>query len=152
VLRVRCHQPVSIDAKGRLTLPAKIRAAIDKLDPRPDALVVGPEQGFLSAWLPGHWEEKVEAPLNAADSFNPAVRAFGHAMAMFEDLEIDPQGRINLPRIMRQRAGLTKDCVVFVMFGRIEIWDRDRWDLRSAEVLSLPQPQGLSALLGKVAP
>lgn len=144
MLKVRCHTELTIDAKGRLTLPAKIRAAIEKMEPQPDCLVLKADVGCLTAWLPDHWESKVEQPLSAVDVFAQQSRDFGHKhLAMIEDVEIDPQGRINVPKFLREHAGLTKDCVLFVVYGRIEIWDRQRWQIRLQEALKADDAPGM---------
>lgn len=144
MLKIRCRQEVTIDAKGRLTLPAKIRAAIEKLASRPDFLVVGPDEECVLAWVPDHFEQAVEAPLAQGDAFDPRLKdwAYKH-VSSYEDLDIDPAGRINLPKSMRDQAGLTKDCLVFVLMGRIEIWDRDRWQRRYEAALTKPDVAGM---------
>lgn len=141
LLKVRCKSEVTIDAKGRLTLPAKIRGALDELPARPGQLVVGPDpEGCLLAWVPDHFDEKLGGRVEAGDPLDPDLRdwAYGNVVD-YEDLEIDPSGRINLPKNMRDQAGLTRDCVVFVLLGRIEIWDRERWQARSAQAQAAPK-------------
>ena len=41
--------------------------------------------------------------------------------------EVDKQGRILLPTVLREYAGLTKDVVLVGVLSRVEIWDKDRW-------------------------
>lgn len=141
LLKVRCKAEVTVDAKGRLTLPAKIRGALDGLPVRPDQLVVGPDpEGCLLAWLPDHFEGVLGSRVDQGDSTNPDQRDWAYQNIVdYEDLEIDPSGRINLPKAMRDGAGISKDCVVFVLFGRIEIWDRARWQERQAQAMAAPK-------------
>ena len=42
------------------------------------------------------------------------------------EVELDKQGRINIPQNLRKYAGLTKECTVIGVSNRIEIWDREK--------------------------
>lgn len=43
-------------------------------------------------------------------------------------VEVDKQGRILLPAVLREFAGITKDAVLVGVGSRVEIWSRDRWE------------------------
>lgn len=43
-------------------------------------------------------------------------------------VEVDKQGRILLPSVLRDFAGITKDTVLIGVGSRIEIWSKDRWE------------------------
>ena len=43
-------------------------------------------------------------------------------------VEVDKQGRILLPAVLREFADITKDAVLIGVGNRIEIWSRDRWE------------------------
>jgi MraZ protein len=47
----------------------------------------------------------------------------GHAT----DLEMDGQGRILLPTMLRDYAGLTKKAVLIGQGKKLEIWDEETW-------------------------
>lgn len=42
-------------------------------------------------------------------------------------LELDKQGRILLPPVLREYADLQKDVVLVGVLSRVEIWDKGRW-------------------------
>ena len=44
------------------------------------------------------------------------------------EVEIDKQGRINIPNALIEHAFLDKECVVNGLSNRIEIWDKNRWE------------------------
>ncbi len=43
-------------------------------------------------------------------------------------MEVDKQGRILIPSVLREFAALEKDVVFVGVGSRIEIWNRTRWD------------------------
>ena len=43
-------------------------------------------------------------------------------------VELDKQGRILIPTVLREFAGLEEDVVVVGVGSRVEIWDKSRWD------------------------
>lgn len=127
MLRVRCQANATLDAKGRLALPAVLRRALDKHDV--GSLVVTFHRGALWGWTPEVFERTIEGPIADQDPFDPAVQQFTHAvLAPAQDLEIDRQGRIRIPQPLRELAGLHKDVVVNSLGNRLEIWDRASWD------------------------
>jgi MraZ protein len=134
VIRVRCQQHVTIDAKGRLALPAPIRRALDEAQQR--SLVLAFSLGAVWGWTPQHYEQEVEARMMSQDPFSNDVLDFAHStMSTAQDSEIDGQGRIRIPPPLRDLAGLEKDCVVHVLLGHLEIWDKGTWDARFQESL-----------------
>ena len=44
------------------------------------------------------------------------------------EVELDKQGRINIPQNLRKYANLSKECTVIGVSNRIEIWDRETWN------------------------
>jgi len=125
---------VTIDAKGRLALPAPIRRALE--EQQQAMLVLAFSRGAVWGWTPSHYESEVEAPLMSQDPFSQEVMDFAHSMmSTAQDCELDAQGRIRVPPPLRELAGLDKDCVVHVLLGRIEIWDQAAWARRFEESL-----------------
>lgn len=127
MLRVRCQANATLDAKGRLALPAVLRRAFDKHDI--SSLVVTFHRGALWGWTPEVFERSIEGPVAEQDPFDPQVQAFTHAvLAPAQDLEIDKQGRIRIPTPLRELASLDRDVVINSLGNRLEIWDRTTWD------------------------
>ena len=62
----------------------------------------------------------------------PLTNAAGRKFARFllgsaATCEVDRQGRILLPSVLREFAGIEKDAVLVGVGSRIEIWNRDKW-------------------------
>ena len=113
----------SIDAKGRLIMPAKFREQLGN-----DFVVTKGLDECLFVYSNEEWkgiEEKFrEIPLTTRDARKFARFFFAGASAV----ELDKQGRVLLPGVLRKFAGLEKDVVLVGVLSRIEIWDRKRWE------------------------
>jgi len=134
MLRVRCQARASVDAKGRLALPAVLRRAVSEQNI--DSLVLTFHKGAVWGWTQDDFEASVESPLAKADPFDADVMDFVHSiLSPAQDVEIDKQGRIRVPPFLRDLAGLGKDVVVSSLLNRIEIWDRETWEARFRQSL-----------------
>ncbi|MFB9861440.1 division/cell wall cluster transcriptional repressor MraZ [Salinicoccus siamensis] len=111
-----------LDAKGRLIVPSKFR---DELAGH-FIITRGLDQclfGYpLDEWA--QMEQKMSTlPLTRKDA-RKFMRMFFSGAA---EVEVDKQGRINIPANLREYAGLKKECTVIGVAHRIEIWDTDKW-------------------------
>ncbi|MCD8077489.1 MAG: division/cell wall cluster transcriptional repressor MraZ [Lachnospiraceae bacterium] len=116
----------SIDAKGRLIMPARFREQLGET-----FVVTQGLDGCLFVYANEEWklfEEKLkQLPLT-----NASARKFSrYFLAGAIQCEVDKQGRILLPAKLRAAAGLEKDVVLAGVGERIEIWDRERWEENS---------------------
>ncbi len=66
--RVRCQAHATVDSKGRLALPARVRRALDADEVT--SLVFSHNRGAIWAWTPADFSERVEKPLLACDQFD----------------------------------------------------------------------------------
>jgi MraZ protein len=83
-----------------------------------------------------NWKE-IERKLEKLPSFNPTARKLqrlyiGHA----HDVEMDGQGRMQLPPELRRFANLDKRVALIGQSNKFELWDEDTWKARTDEWLS----------------
>jgi len=113
----------TIDAKGRLIVPARLR---DELG----------EKVFLSTWLEdciSMWsealfEQKVSAPLVAERSGNASKRALARILGSATHTDgVDAQGRITVPPSLREHARIDRDVVIIGALDHAEIWSPEGW-------------------------
>ena len=113
----------TIDAKGRLIVPSKFREILG------DVFVVTKGlDGCLFVYDNEEWklfEEKLRALPITNKEARQFVRFF---LAGAAEAEVDKQGRILIPNVLREFAGLTKDVVLVGVGSRIEIWGRERFE------------------------
>ena len=113
----------TIDAKGRLAIPAKFRAKLE----RGVVLVRGIEECIFGYALE-MWEAK--ALEFASRPMEPQQRRLidRRFYATAQECELDGQGRIVVPPSFRRYADLAGEIVVLGVRDRFEIWSRARWD------------------------
>lgn len=134
----------TIDAKGRLAIPARFRTELE----RGLYLTAGVDR-CLHVLAPEAWD-LMAANIAKLPWLHPNARQVQRNLfAMANFLEPDRIGRIVLPQYLRTYAGLQTDVVVAGVFDRIEIWDREAWyRLRGEfEASGSEQVQALMGLL-----
>jgi MraZ protein len=117
VVPTRYRESLQLDSRGRVVLT---------IDTEEKCLLMYP----LAAW------EDIENKLAALPSFNPAARRIqrlliGHAT----ETEIDSHGRILLPPLLREYAGLKKHAMLVGQGKKFELWDDKLWQERRTEWL-----------------
>lgn len=112
----------TIDSKGRLIVPSKFR---DNLGD--EFVVTKGLDGCLFVYSQEEWmniEEKFkQVSLTTKDARKFSRFFFAGAATV----EVDKQGRILLPSVLREFAGLEKDIVSVGVLSRIEIWSKEKW-------------------------
>ncbi len=119
----------SLDTKGRLIMPAKLRQDIgDKF------ILTKGLDGCLFAFSQTEWnnfEEKLKClPLSDKNARN-FVRFF---LSGATECEIDKQGRFLIPTNLRISANLEKDAIIIGVGTRIEIWNKETWEKCDEEI------------------
>lgn len=113
----------SLDAKNRLTVPAKFRASLS------DGVVLakGVER-CVEMWVPKDFEDYVARALEGWPPLSQQrekLELFFSANAL--DTELDSAGRIMVPQFLLTHAGLSKEAVVTGAGTRLQVWDRAAW-------------------------
>ncbi len=113
----------SLDAKGRLTIPAKFREDLGE-----GAIVTRGLDHCLFLFPNSEWTE-LEAKLKTLPLTKHDARQFARFLfSGATECELDKQGRIMLPLNLREFAGIDKDAVVIGVSSRIEIWSKEKWE------------------------
>lgn len=125
-----------MDAKGRTSLPSKFRELIAAGGATNVIVTQGPDH-TLWCYAPAEWA-KLEEQLARRSPFDPKVRAFVNGfVSPAQECPVDGMGRILIPSLLRQHAGLEGEVVWAGAIGHIELWSVDAWKRRSEETLAV---------------
>jgi transcriptional regulator MraZ len=122
----------SLDAKGRIILPSKIRAQLDSglvIMRAPDGCLWVMAQSEFSTWA-----DRIRERARMGDPRWRDVLRFIFSGAN-EDRP-DKQGRISIPESLREHAGLEREVTITGNDDRIEIWKPERWQERRDAALA----------------
>ena len=116
-----------IDAKGRIVLPAKIKAKLPEL--HTTELVV--KRGFepcLVIYPMLEWK-KVFSKVSGLSEFNKEYRAFQRSFLRgATEVDMDTNARVLLPKSMVKFADIEKEVIVVGTGNRIEIWNPEKYE------------------------
>ncbi len=135
----------SLDAKNRLTVPARFRAALAE----GVVLAKGLER-CVALWTPKGHDAYTSAALAG---FHPLSKEAQKLKRFFAanslDTELDAAGRVGVPAFLLEHAGLSKEVVVTGSGDALEIWDRAIWADYNAVLAS--DVDDITASLGHTA-
>ena len=113
----------TIDAKGRLIIPSRFREVLGD-----EFVVTKGMDGCLFVFADPEWQA-FEEKLRNLPMIDKEARQFTRFfLAGAASVEVDKQGRILLPAVLREFAGITKEAVLVGVGSRVEIWSKDRWE------------------------
>ena len=121
------HHP-RLDDKGRLILPAKFRKGLEG-----GLVVTRGQERCLYVFAMGEFE-RITAAMNSTPVTSRAVRDFQRVFLSAASDEIpDKQGRVTIPQVLREYAGLARECTVIGAGSRVEVWDTEAWNAYLAQ-------------------
>jgi len=128
----------SIDAKGRLFVPAKLREDLGSIC----YLTMGVDE-CLAIYPMESWQvftdKFASLPMSKSRLMRPL---FANAVKC----EPDSQGRIGIPQTLRNYAGLEKEVVIIGVHNRAEIWDAEKWRMTQEEMTPAKMAELLESL------
>lgn len=117
----------SVDAKGRVAFPAKLRKALAPEAQESFTLLRGLEP-CLYLYPKDEWAN-VERKLSRINSFTKEGRTVKRNFLRFaEDLTLDKQNRIPLPSHLMEWSGIEKSAIFIGSGERIELWSPEKLD------------------------
>ncbi len=134
----------NIDTKGRVSVPSKFRGDLGQ-----SFVVTKGLDNCLFMYSKKEWET-FENKLKTLPLTNQDARTFMRFFfAGATEVEVDKQGRINIPQVLREYANITKDVVIVGVATRAEIWDSENWDkYTSSDSLNVSQIASQMSNLG----
>lgn len=127
---------INIDAKGRIVMPTRYRDRLREESSGRVVMTIDTDERCLLLYPIQAWEA-IESKLAQLPSFNPQARRIqrlliGHAT----ESELDNNGRVLLPPLLREYAGLKKHAMLVGQGKKFELWDEVHWQERRGEWLA----------------
>ena len=124
----RGNNEINLDAKGRLAIPARYRDALMNQCEGSLVVTIDIKDKCLFIYPLPEWE-KIEDQIASLPTFNDTTRRLqrlliGHA----RDVELDGNGRINIPPELRKYAQVDKKAMLVGQRHRFELWSLDNWN------------------------
>lgn len=121
---------LSLDAKGRIVLPARYRERLAEICQSQLVVTIDTDQPCLLIYPLPEWES-IEEKIEALPSFNPTTRRIqrlliGHAT----EVEVNASGRLLLSNPLREYARLGSKVVLIGQGKKFELWDEALWNER----------------------
>ncbi|WP_027405719.1 division/cell wall cluster transcriptional repressor MraZ [Anaerovibrio sp. RM50] len=112
----------SLDAKGRVILPADFRSELGE-----SFIITKGLDNCLFIYPQSEWEQ-LSVKLRQLPLAKTEARAFVRFFfSGARQVELDKQGRFLIPATLREHASLKKDAILIGVSNRIEVWSKDEW-------------------------
>jgi MraZ protein len=129
-LAFRGQHEHSFDAKDRLTIPARFRAALSE-----GVVLTAGLDPCVEVYPSGDYSRHEQDALAQLNPFSRADRMMRRRiLARSHDDDLDSAGRIHLPKHLIDHAGLEGSCVVVGLVDHLEIWSAATWRQHNQEI------------------
>lgn len=116
-----------IDAKGRLTLPSKVKSKLPEVSGNQVVLILGMEPCI--ELYPMLEYQKVYSKVASMDRFDKESRKIRrNFFRRIVEMELDSAGRILIPKSMSEHAGLEKEVILVGTGKNMELWDAEKYE------------------------
>ena len=128
---LRGHHPARIDDKGRLKIPSAFLGAL--MESSRDFFVTSVSGEFVRIYPLHAWAE-IEKRLAAMPQAHPARQRFLERVNFFGQVaQVDAQGRLLIPQILRKMASMEGDVAVLGQQNHVAVWNSKRLEERLFE-------------------
>ncbi len=142
---------LSVDAKGRIKVPTRHQAQIDKICEGQMVLSIHPDDNCLLLYPLKDWqilEEKVSAlPSLNIHTKRLKRKLIGHAT----DCELDKAARILIPGALRDYAKIGKKIIMSGQGKNFELWDEDAWNKQLSSLDALSKKEDIPAEVSQLS-
>jgi len=141
-------QHINLDAKGRLSVPARQRESLLDISAGSIVVTIDTQSSCLVLYPLREWE-RIERDVQNLPTLNPAVRRFQRLVLGYaSDLDLDSNGRILLPGALREYAHLEKRVVLVGQGNKLELWSESLWEAECEAALAAEEGDLPAELMG----
>ena len=142
----RGSHDLTIDTKGRLAIPAKLREVLSRRfktdENEPNWVVTLDSRKRLLFYPESEWEEVEQKLLNLNVNGKPNLQLYQNLLLHnAETLEMDSAGRVLLPANLRRLVNFDKEVSLLGRVNRLELWDREQKQAETEAALSIDETE-----------
>ena len=116
----RGNHPARVDEKGRLKIPAEFKRSIDERYGM--EFYITSRDGKVAEIYPVEEWRRIEEKLAKLSNFNPSKKRFLNKVNYYGQMvEMDAQGRVLIPQILRESAAIKGDVAVYGNLTYLEV-------------------------------
>ena len=142
----RGSHDLTIDTKGRLAIPAKLREVLSRRfktdENEPNWVVTRDSRKRLLFYPESEWEKVEQKLLNLNVNGKPNLQLYQNLLLHnAETLEMDSAGRVLLPANLRRLVNFDKEVSLLGRVNRLELWDREQKQAETEAALSIDETE-----------
>ena len=142
----RGSHDLTIDTKGRLAIPAKLREVLSRRfktdENEPNWVVTLDSRKRLLFYPESEWEKVEQKLLNLNVNGKPNLQLYQNLLLHnAETLEMDSAGRVLLPANLRRLVNFDKEVSLLGRVNRLELWDREHKQAETEAALSIDETE-----------
>ncbi|MHB8666608.1 MAG: division/cell wall cluster transcriptional repressor MraZ [Burkholderiales bacterium] len=119
---------LSLDAKGRLTVPSRHRDALTQASPTPRLVLTAHPDGCLLLYPASAWEP-IRARVMGFPALDARFSVWKRLLVGFaEEVEIDAAWRVLISPELRKFGSLEKSVMLVGQGSHFEVWNQDTWE------------------------
>ncbi|MFD2229278.1 division/cell wall cluster transcriptional repressor MraZ [Alkalimarinus sediminis] len=139
-------QSINLDVKGRVAVPSRYRDVLAAVCEGRLVVTASPYERCLWIYPEPQWQE-VKAKLESLPNSNKQVRRMQRlVLGNASELDMDGNGRVLLPPVLREFANLDKKVVLVGLGDKAELWSEQGWNEMLEEADDEPMPEAMSNL------
>jgi MraZ protein len=112
-----------LDNKGRMMIPAGLKKQLPEAE-REGLVINRGFKKYLVIYTKQEWDKKLDELSKLNQYENKNIEFIRYFMRGATELSVDAAGRINLPQLLLDYAGISADVVLTCQLTKIELWDR----------------------------
>jgi len=129
-------QHINLDAKGRLSVPARQRESLLDISAGSLVVTIDTQSSCLVMYPLKEWE-RIERDVQDLPTLNPAVRRFQRLVLGYaSDLDLDANGRVLASRCAARICAIEKRVVLVGQGNKLELWSEILWDAECEAALA----------------
>lgn len=142
---------ISLDEKGRFAIPKRYRESIADASENQMIATIDLHSACLLIYTQNEWET-IERKLMALPNMDPQARLVQRMLLGYaSEMEMDGQGRILLPTLLREHAKLGKQAILLGQGNKFELWSQEAWDQDRPDMLGQVQDLDVSGSLSTLS-